>query len=103
MPRPNERQVIIQSHINYQSYKNYKQKFHEFIEFQEFLLKTRELLEDIIVCCTLSEHTSCLMEKAYSVGGQKHYLHLERSHLSSSFGIVYNVIRWSLCERKRDL
>ena len=36
-------------------------------------------------------------------GGHKHFGHLERSHLLSSCGIVYKVIRWTLCEFKRDL
>ena len=35
--------------------------------------------------------------------GQKHFRHLERSHLSSMCVTVYNVIRWTLCELKRDL
>ena len=35
--------------------------------------------------------------------GNKHYRHLENLNLSSLCSIVYNVIRWSLCEVKRDL
>ena len=38
----------------------------------------------------------------FCVGGQKHYRHLEKSHLLSWCGIVYKVIRWSISELKRD-
>ena len=44
-----------------------------------------------------------MWQRVQSVGGQKEYRHIERSHLSSLFGIVYSVIRWPLSELKRDL
>ena len=33
----------------------------------------------------------------------KHFRHLERSPLLLLYGIVYMVIRWTICELKRDL
>ena len=50
-----------------------------------FLYKTREFV------------------RYYTVGEQKHFCHLERSYLLLLCGIGYNVVKWSLCEFKRDL
>ena len=38
----------------------------------------------------------------HSVDRQKHYRNQERRHLSSLCDIIYDVIRWSLSELKRD-
>ena len=35
--------------------------------------------------------------------GTQHFRHLERPYLLVVCGIVYNVIRWTLCGLKRDL
>ena len=48
-------------------------------------------------------HNSPVCVHSVQCTGTKHFRHQERSHLLIVCSIVYKVIRWSLCELKRDL